>query len=49
MSALVLVMVRGPEVNKFEQLSSLGHQMSLSEDTAGSLYGVRGSLYGEVQ
>ena len=39
----------GPQVNKFEQVFSLGHQMSLT----GSLYGGgqarRGSLYGEVQ
>ena len=42
-------MVGGPEVNKFEQLSSLGHQMSLQEGATGSLYGGRGSLYGEVQ
>ena len=35
----------GPQVNRFEQASSLGHQMSLVMEG----WGQRGSLYSEVK
>ena len=36
-----------PQVNKFEQVSGLGHQMSLAEVSWGSLYGVGGEVQGQ--